>query len=442
LIVGPWRGFARGGFAHFERISYYFVMLRPPFLRFQRSGLWRNADFLRLWSGQTISVFGSMIGGTALSFTATLFLQATPFQMSLLHAKQILPAFLLGLFAGAWVDRLRRRPLLIGADIGRALVLATIPLAALVGILGIEQLFLVALLVSVLSILFDLSYQAYLPALVGKEHVLEGNSKLTASASVAEFAGFGIGGWLVQLLSGPLAILVDAISFLVSAWTVGTIRTHEEDVVHDGQPDMRAEIRTGIGEVLRQPFLRSAGATALIERFSGGIFGALVVLYMSRDLGFAPAILTMTWAVGGVSSLIGAALAPRAARRFGAPGAMIFGLGLSALFSLCLPLAWGATPLSLLLLVLLQFGDGFNVIYDITLVSTRQRITPERLLGRVTGTMQVLGLGASLTGTLAGGFLGELLGVRATLFLAAGIGIAAAVVLAVMLAWIRTGLEN
>jgi MFS family permease len=392
-------------------------------------GLWRHGDFLRLWAGQTVSVFGSMIGGTAMSFTATLFLQATPFQMGLLSAMQMIPAFLIGLFAGAWVDRLRRRPILIWADIGRAVALATIPLAALLGGLGMPQLFLVALVVSGLTILFDLSYQAYLPALVGKESVMEGNSKLAASASVAEFAGFSIGGWLVQLLSGPMAILADAVSFLVSAFSVSTIRVREADVEREAQPDMRKEIVSGLREVFHQPFLRAASITLLIDRFSGGIFSALVVLYMSRDLGFTPGVLAMTWAVGGISSFAGAAMTPALTKRVGARAAMILGLSLSALFSLFLPLATGATALSFVFLILIQLGDGFTVVYEINLVSMRQSITAERMLGRVTATMQVMGLGAALVGTLAGGLLGEGLGVRQTLFLAAGCGLLAAGVL-------------
>ena len=222
------------------------------------SGLWRHGDFLRLWAGQTVSVFGSMIGGTAMSFTAILFLQATPFQIGLLNAMQMIPAFLLGLFAGAWVDRLRRRPIMIWADIGRALALATIPLAALLGGLGLFHLYAVALVVSVLTILFDLSYQAYLPALVGKGSLIEGNSKLSASAAVAEFGGFSIGGWLVQLLSAPVAILVDAVSFVVSAVSVATIRAREEDVVHEDQQETSricaARSRRGCAKSFPNPF--------------------------------------------------------------------------------------------------------------------------------------------------------------------------------------------
>ena len=173
--------------------------------------------------------------------------------------------------------------------------------------------------------------------------------------------------------------------------------------------------------------------TTVIERFSGSMFGVLVVLYMSRELGFEPGVLAMTWAVGGISSFAGAALAPRINRRLGSRRTMVFGLAVFSLFTLCVPLASGATVISLILLILVQLGDGFYVIYEINLVSTRQEITSERMLGRVTATMQVLALGAALLGTFAGGALGEFLGVRATLFLGSGGKMAAALVLAWML---------
>ncbi|HMN60295.1 MAG TPA: MFS transporter, partial [Anaerolinea sp.] len=290
------------------------------------SGLWKNADFLRLWSGQTISVFGSMIGGTAMSFTAILALNASPFQMGVLHAMELLPAFLIGLLAGAWVDRVHRRPLLIAADIGRALVLASVPLAALLGVLRIQQLYLVTLAVSVLGILFNIAYRSYLPALVGKADLLEGNSKLSASASVSEFAGFSLGGWLVQIFTAPIAVLVDAVSFVISAFSITLIRAPEPAIEPAEQPSLRQEILEGLRAVWRQPLLRASAAVVLVQGLASGIYGSLVVLYMSRGLGFSPGILSMFWAVGGVSSFIGASLAARFTRRLGVGRAMVVGL--------------------------------------------------------------------------------------------------------------------
>lgn len=392
--------------------------------------LWKHADFLRLWVGQTISVFGSVVGGTAMSFTAALFLHATPFQMSLLSAMQITPAFLGGLFAGAWVDRLKRRPLMILVDIGRAVVLFTIPLTALFGLLHIEQLYMVALVVSILTILFELSYQSYLPTLVGKSGVVDGNSKLSASAAVSEFGGFTLGGWLVQLFTAPFAILIDAISFLVSAFSLSLIRTREVLEQPQKKPNMRLEIREGLSTVYHQPLLRASGIVILVIDLAGGIFGALVVLYMGVELGFSAGILGMIWAVGGLSSFFGASLTPPITRRLGRGRAMIAGLALYGLCAFFIPLARGATLLSAVFLIIQQLGDGFFVMYDINLVSIRQEITAERMLGRVNATLRFIALGASLAGSLIGGLLGEVIGIRAALFIASGGILLAAVILA------------
>jgi MFS family permease len=383
------------------------------------TGLWRHADFLRLWTGQTISVFGSMVGGTAMTFTAILVLHASPLQMGVLNAMSIIPALLIGLFAGAWVDRLKRRPLLIGADIGRALVLATIPLAAFFGILHIAQVYLVALVVGILTIFFDVSYQSYLPILVGKENLVEGNSKLSASAAVAEFGGFSLGGWLVQIFTAPLAILIDAVSFFISAFSVWLIRTPEPSVVPAAAPSMRREIREGLQAVWSHPLLRASALVILIVGLSEGIYGAVIVLFMSQGLGFKPGILGMIWAVGGISSFIGAALAPRLTRRHGAGRVMFIGLLAQTVTMGIIAFAHGATVLSALIMVFQQLGDGFYVAYEINNLSFRQGLVEPRLLGRVNATMRILALGTALIGALLGGVLGELAGLRPTLVVGA-----------------------
>ena len=371
-----------------------------------------------------------MVGGTAMSFTAILVLGATPIQLGVLNIMGLLPAFLIGLLAGAWVDRLRRRPLLIGADLGRALALATIPLAAVLGLLHIAQVYLVALVVSMLTIFFDVAYQSYLPGLVGKESLMEGNSKLSASAAVAEFGGFSIGGWLVQIFTAPFAILIDAVSFVVSAISVWLIRAREPILTPQEHPNMRREIADGLKTVIHQPLLRASAVAVLLRGLAGGIYGALVVLYMSRGLGFNPGILGMIWAVGGVSSFLGAAFAPRISRRLGSGPAMVIGMGVFGLSSFFIPLASGATLLSAAFLIAAQLGDGFYILYEINLVSLRQSITAEHMLGRVNATMQFINLGAILAGSLLGGLLGQALGVRPVLFIGASGTLLAAVALA------------
>lgn len=387
---------------------------------------------MKLWAGQTISVFGSLIGGTALQFTAILFLQASAFQIGLLAAASLAPGFASGLVAGVWVDRLRRRPLLIIADVGRALLLATIPLAALLDRLTIEQLYVVAFGNSILTVLFDVAYQSYLPSLVGRGDLLEGNSKLSASASVAEVGGFGLAGWLVQLLSGPTTILIDAVSFVVSAVSLSAIRTREArpaPVPHNSS--VVREIGEGLRVVLHHPLLRTLAGGAFLLHFCGhGIYGSMVVLYMSRGIGFSPGVLGMTWGVGGISALIGAMLAAPLTRRLGAGRAMVLGLLLGSTTGFLIPLAQGPTLLSVILLILAQLGDGADTVFQINQLSLRQAITPERRLGRVNASMHFVGQGAMLLGALVGGLLGDTIGVRPTLLVGAGGSLLVAVMLA------------
>ncbi|MFL5734651.1 MAG: MFS transporter [Chloroflexia bacterium] len=387
------------------------------------TGLWQNPDFMRLWVGQTISVFGSMIGGTAMAFTAILVLKATPFQLGALAAARMLPGFLIGLVAGVWVDRLRRRPILIGADLGRALVLASVPAAAIVGLLHIEQLYIVAFVVSMLTIFFDVAYRTYLPSLVRRDELLEGNSKLSASASVAEFGGVSLAGWLVQILAAPIAVLIDAISFAISAVSVWLIRAPEKVEVREAEPDMRREIAEGLHAILRHPVLRAIATCSLSESFFQGIYEALVVLYMARNLGFQPGILASIWALGGISSFFGALAAGPVTRRMGIGPAMIFGLLLSTISAFFIPLAEGATLMAALLLILAQCGDGAATIYQINQVSLNQAIAPGQVLGRVNAGMKFVALGATLAGAVVGGLLGSTMGVREALFLAAFGGI-------------------
>ena len=404
--------------------------MKIKFSRLQLTGLWRQRDFMLLWSGQTVSVFGSLIGGSAMSFVAVSTLNASPFQMGLLQWMEILPAFLIGLFAGAWVDRLRRRPILIGADIGRALVLAMIPLAALLGMLRIELVFGVALVVSILTIFFDVSYQSYLPRLVRPEHLVEGNSKLAASASVAEVAGFGLAGSLVQVFSAPLTILFDAASFIVSAVSVALIRAPEVRAEPEAQANIRREIIDGLRVVQQHPLLRASAISTLILGLAGGIYGSQVVLYMIREVRFEPAVLTLTWAMGGISSLLGAALVERANRWLGAGRAMVFGLFASGLSSLLIVIASGPNLVSALLLLGAQLGDGFHTVYDINQVSLRQVLAPAETLGRVNATLRILTMGGALLGALLGGGIGELLGSRWALLLGVALTLATALFIA------------
>src|SRR6266571_4222971 len=276
-----------------------------PMPGFAFRGLWRHPDFVRLWAGQTISQFGTQISQLAIPLTAALVLNASPFEMGLLGAFEFAPFLLLSLFAGVWVDRTARRPVLIVADVGRALLLGSIPAAAFLGILHIEQLYVVGLLTGVLTVFFDVAYQSYLPVLVSREHLVEGNSKLEVSNSVAQIAGPGVAGALVQLITAPLAVLVDALSFIASVISLLLIHAPEPAPErHAGSSSsMWSELREGLGVVLDNPLLRSiAGCTGTSNLF-GNALQALFVLYLTRDLGLPPAVIGLIYAVAGPGAL-------------------------------------------------------------------------------------------------------------------------------------------
>jgi MFS family permease len=395
-------------------------VIAPPADGAAGARLWRNPDFVRLWTAATISIFGSLVTRTALPFTAILVLNATPFQMGVLAAADLLSQFLFGLVAGAWVDRLRRRPILIAADLGRALLLGTIPLAAVLGRLTMAHLYAVAFLAGILTIFFDVADQAYLPVVVRREDLLEGNSKLAASASVSEVAAFGLGGWLVQWLTGPVAILIDAVSFVVSAGFIGRIRAVEPPLQSMARREgLGREIAAGLRETLRTPVLRALAGCSLTASLSFRIFGAVFLVYTTRELGFAPGIQGMIFAIGGVSSLIAALLASRVTERLGLGRGMIVGVLLMGVSMALVPLARGATAMALVFLIAQQMGDGGFALYDITQRSVRQTIAPAAILGRVNASVRFVVLGAMLAGSFIGGGLGETIGLRATLAIAA-----------------------
>ena len=384
-------------------------------------GLWRHADFRTLWIGQTVSVFGSQITMLAVPLLAALTLEASAWEMGVLVAAGRLPLLLFGLVAGVWVDRLRRRPLMIATNLGRALLLGVIPLAALLGALRIEHLYVVTFLAGVLALLFDVANQAYLPAIIPRHQLVDGNGKLELSRSVAQVAGPGLGGALVQFITAPLAILLDALSFVASAVCLGLIRAPEPAARprHERAPVL-VEIRDGLRAVGANPALRAiAGATATLELFWSVMY-AVFVIFATRDLGLSPALLGVVMALGGLGAPLGALAADRLARRWGIGLTIVAGYLCVSLGTLLVPLSGGvalaAVPLLVAAWVLIEFGD---LIYDVNEISLRQAITPDHLLGRVNGTMRFLTWGTIPIGSLLGGALGEWLGVQPTLLIGA-----------------------
>ena len=392
-------------------------------MRLRLAGLWRHADFVKFWAGQTISLFGSRITFLALPLTAVLVLEATPAQMGFLTAAGAIPSLLVGLFVGVWVDHRRRRPILIAADLGRAALLVVIPIAAILGVLRIEYLYIVVFVGGTLGLFFDVAHRSFLPSLVGREQLVEGNSKLEMSRSVAEIVGPGVAGGLVQLVTAPIAIAVDAISFLISALFLGLIRTPEPAPNPPGQrQNIWGEIGEGLRLVSSNRLLRAvAGCIGTVSLFNS-VLETVFVLYLTRELGIGPGLLGLIFAGGSVGFLLGTLLPGWVTRRFGLGPGMIGGLLLVGLSDLLIPLVDGSVVVVVVVIVLMVaqffFGLGF-VIFNTGQVSLRQAITPDRLQGRMNATMSFIAGAVVPLGGLLGGGLGETIGLRPTLLLAA-----------------------
>jgi MFS family permease len=383
--------------------------------------LWRNGAFLRVWSAATISVFGSFVTRIALPFVAILTLGAGPIEVAVLRSLELVAALVVGLVAGAWVDRLRRRPVLIWADIGRAALLGSIPLAALGGWLTLPQVFLVAAAAAVLTTFFDVADRAYLPTIVPRTDLVRANGALAATTSAVEFAAFGVAGFLVNLLTAPIAILIDALSFVVSAVLLGTIRRPEPPppLAADREPVL-AEIREGLRVVARDPVLRGLVGGTMGLAAMWGIFGATWMLFVVQELKLDPAVIGVIAALGGFGSLLGALLAARATARFGVGNVVIVSMLFAALGNLLIPLAPAGLPLVAIACLLGQqlIGDTAVTVFDVTEISVRQARVGDRQLGRVNATVRVAMVLAQLTATLLGGLLAELIGLRGAAFLA------------------------
>lgn len=388
-------------------------------MRKYRTGLWKDSDFVKLWLGRTVSHFGSGITGIALPLTAVLILGATPAQMGILAALDGVSVLVIGLLAGVWVDRVRRRPLLIATDLGRAVVLSTIPLAALLGVLRIGQLYLVAALAGMLTVIFNVASAAFLPSLIPQGSLVEGNSKLAMSDSLAEIGGPAVAGPLVQLISAPLAILFDALSFLFSACSLGLIGKPElSPAAQEQSQSIWSDLVEGLRMVLKNPLLRTLAGSAGIFSLFGNFIGALYALYVIRQLGAPPIFLGLLIAAGGVSALAGAFLAERVVQRFGLGRTVAVGLFMYGATGLLIPLAGGSVALALSLLFLSQLiGDASVSIYLIAEMSLRQSLVPANLLGRTTASIQFLSQGIAPVGALLAGTLGGLIGLRLTILI-------------------------
>jgi MFS family permease len=373
-------------------------------------GLWRHPDFLKLWSAETISQFGSQITGLALPLVAVIVLDVSAFQVSVLFVLETAPFLLISLPAGVWVDRLPRRPILVIGDIGRAILLATVPIAYWMDALTIWQLYAVGLTVGVFTVFFDVAYQSYLPSLVEREQLVDGNSKLEISRSAAQLGGPAAAGVLIQVLKAPFAIVFDAVSFLVSGLFLFAIRKREENVPTRAERkakggSMKKELGEGLRWVLGNPYLRTICASTASFNFFSSMMGAILIVYLVRQLEMSAGLIGLVFAIAQLGYLAGALTANKVSTKIGVGPAIMTG-AMCGVFLLLIPLAPQDAHAAVPFLIVAELFASYGVVlYNVTQVSMRQAITPERLQGRMNSVIRFIVWGVMPLGTLIGGAL-------------------------------------
>lgn len=383
-----------------------------------RRSLIHHHDFRQLWAAESISQVGTQITAIALPILAVTTLSATEFEMGILIALETAAFLVIGLPAGAWVDRWRRQRVLVVNDVVRGVALASIPIAYAFDMLSLYQLFGVALVTGIATVFFDVAYQSYLPSLVERSQIVEGNSKLEISRAVSQVAGPGVAGLLIKILGAPTMFVFDAVSFAASALFIGRIRHAEPAHDRTTRRSLRVEIGEGLSFVLRHPLLRRIVACTGTSNFFSTVTSTMLVIFMVRELEFGPTQIGLTFSAGAVGGLLGAATTTRFARYFGDGRSTVLGAGLFIPFAVLVPLASLGMPL--LLLLISWFGIGYsNVLYNIVQVSFRQRLCPIPLLGRMNASTRFLVWGTMPIGGLVGGSLGAWLGVLPTLWIGA-----------------------
>jgi MFS family permease len=390
-----------------------------------RPSLWRQRDFMKLWTGQSISQFGDEITALAIPLLAINTLGAGPLEMGILGVVRFLPWIFFTLPAGVWVDRMRRRPILIGADVARAALLASIPLAFIGDWLTLIQVYVVAFLAGTLEVFFDVAYQSYLPSIVERDELVEGNSKLELSRAGSSVIGPTVAGFLIEAIRAPFAIAFDALSYLGAALAVGFIRRDEpEPAKHDPadgkRPTMWQEARAGIGYVFASPYLRSIAACTGTSNLFGNVSGAVLILYIVREdgLNLSPGTIGLIFALGNLGVVLGALTAGRLAKAIGVGPTIVGSAALAGVAAFAVPLAPREDPFWVLVIGGVFLGYAV-VAYNVNQVGLRQAITPDRMMGRMNATMRLIVWGTIPVGAMVGGVLGNLVGLVPVLWLSA-----------------------
>ena len=386
--------------------------------------LLRHADFLKLWTAETISQFGTQVSLLAIPLVAVTLLEATPFEVAMLGTIEFLPFILFSLPAGAWVDRLRRRPILIIGDVGRALMLLSIPIAYALDVLTIWQLYVVGFVAGTLTVFFDVAYMSYLPSLVDRDQLIEGNSKMEVTRTLAQTAGPALSGGLIGVLTAPIAILVDSISYGISAFFVFLIRrtepTPDRHVDEHGQAreGLRKEVANGLRYVFGNEYLRGIAAATGTSNLFNNIAFATYIVYAVRVLGLSPAEIGIVFGIGNLGALFGAITGNRWSQRFGLGRTIIGSMFLSGPSVLLVAMAPKDSPIPFLIAAGLLAGFS-GVVYNINQVSFRQAITPPTMQGRMNATMRFIVWGTIPIGSILGGIIATSVSLNAALWIGA-----------------------
>ncbi|MDP9850010.1 MFS transporter [Streptosporangium lutulentum] len=386
-----------------------------------KASLGRHADFNRLWAGQTISNFGDKISLLALPTIAIVTLGGGPIEVGVLGTLRFLPFLLLAPLAGLVADRISRRSIMIAADLGRFLALATIPLAFMFDAVTLTHLYIVAAVVGVLTTFFEVSYQSWLPQLIGTENLVEGNTKLQISRSLAEALGAGAGGALMQVLGAARAVTVDAFTFLVSLTALLLIRQRDVRERVEGQKaSAAADMKEGLRTLFGTPVLRSLFTSNVVVNFGAAIGDALILVYAYNVLGLSPGQVGIAWAVMAVFVIVGAVLSEQVAKVFTLGRTLVLVAVVLGAGYILVPSAGAIGGFAGLLVI--QAVLGFvSPIFDIHVLSLVQGVTPNEQMGRVGGTALAAVYGALSIGYAVGGVLGEAIGLTAGLILAGAI---------------------
>lgn len=386
-------------------------------LKIQRGGrLWSHRDFNRLWVSDTVSQFGNQFTGLAFPVLAVLTLKAEAFQLGLLNALQTLAFPTLGLFVGVLADRLKKRPIMIICNLGRMAALASIPVAYFLLNLTLMQLFAVALINGIFTVFFDVCYQSYLPILIDREDLIEGNSKLQTSASAAQVIGPGVAGFIYQFIGGALTIAADAIGYFVSAMSLISINMSEPKP-NRTQNDSHffLEMKEGLQSVFNNPIIWRLTVCTATSNLGSAVVGAVFVIFLLKSLGFTPVILGLYGVVGAVGFLLGTVMTPTITRRLGLGRTIVLsvvipGINMGAVLALHGP--------AFLIVASISLITGFTVsLYNINQVSLRQTIVPDRLQGRMNATVRTVNWGTMPLGAVIGGILGSTIGLVGTILI-------------------------